>query len=81
MTPDAKRNVGFLLWLPLPSLTTNDVSAISQMCLSFIYISTVTGNDDCLLLEPANPWDATIGNEFPESDEITGLKCYILTQN
>ena len=36
------------------------------------------------LLEPANPRDATIGNEFPESDaslEITGLKYCLLTQN
>ena len=42
----------------------------------------MTGNDDHPLLEPANPCDATIGNEFPESDvslEITGLKCCILT--
>ena len=29
---------------------------------------TVTGNDDRPLLELANPCDATIGNEFPESD-------------
>ena len=44
----------------------------------------VAGNDDCPHLEPADPCDATIGNEFPESDaslEITGLKCCILTQN
>ena len=32
-----KRNVGLLLQLPLLSLTTNDVSAILQMCLSFIH--------------------------------------------
>ena len=32
-----KRNVGLLLRLPLPSLITNDVSAISWMCLSFIH--------------------------------------------
>ena len=32
-----KRNVGLLLRLPLPPLTTNDVSAISRMCLSFIH--------------------------------------------
>ena len=38
----------------------------------------MTGNNDCPLLEPANPSDATIGNGFPKSDaslEITGLKC------
>ena len=54
--------VGLLLRLPLPSLTTNDVSVISRMCLSFI-TSTVTGNDDCptFELEPANPYDVTIG--------------------
>ena len=48
-----------------------------QRCLG--HIATVHP-----LLEPANPCDATIGNEFPESDaslEITGLKCCILTQN
>ena len=46
----------------------------------------MTGNDDRPLLEPANSCDATIGNEFPESDgslEITGLNrekviCYQL---
>ena len=44
----------------------------------------MTGNDDRPLLEPTNPCDTTIGNEFPESDaslEITSLKCCILTQN
>ena len=69
-----KRNVGLLFRLPLSSLTTNDVSAVSRMCLSF---ETVTGNDDHPLLEPANPCDATIRNEFPESDaplEITMLQ-------
>ena len=61
-----------------------------QRCLDHVtnvpqlYTSTVTGNDARPLLEPANPCDATIGNEFPESNaslEITGLKCCILTQN
>ena len=32
----------------------------------------MTGNDDRLLLEPANPCDTTIGNEFPESDASYG---------
>ena len=32
-----KQNVGLLLRLPLPSHTTNDVSAISRMCLSFTH--------------------------------------------
>jgi len=44
----------------------------------------VTGNDDRPHLELANPCDATIRNEFPESDaslEITVLNCCILTQN
>ena len=55
-------------------------------CALALYISTVTGNDDRPLLEPEpdNPCDATIGNEFLESDaslEITGLKCCILMQN
>ena len=35
-------------------------------CALAIYI--VTGNNDRLLLEPANPCDLTKGNEFPESD-------------
>ena len=55
-----KRNVGLLLWLPLPPLTTNDVSAISQMCLSFIHQwwqSAMT----------VHFW-SQLGNEFPESD-------------
>ena len=30
----------------------------------------VTGNDDRPLLKPDNPCDATIGNEFPESDAL-----------
>ena len=37
----------------------------------------MTVNDDRPLLEPANPCDATIGNEFPERDaslEITGFE-------
>ena len=75
--------MGLLLQLPLPSLTTNDVLAISQMC-ALAFTSMVTGNNDRPPLEPANPCDATIGNEFPESDaslKITGLNCYILTQN
>ena len=41
-----------------------------------LYINGDWQRDDCPLLEPANPCDATIGNEFPESDaslEITGL--------
>ena len=82
MTPDTEKNVELLLWfVPFPSLTTNDVSATSGMCLSFIH--QWSGNDDHPLLEPAIPCDATIGNEFPESDaslEITHLKCCILTQ-
>ena len=58
-----------------------------QKCLNHIanvpwlYTSTVTGNDDSPRLEPANPCDETIGNEFLESDtslKITGLKCCIL---
>ena len=61
-----------------------------QKCLNHIrnvpwlYTSTVTGNDDSPCLEPANLCDATIGNEFPESDtslKITGLKCCVLTPN
>ena len=32
-----KTNVGLLLQLPLPSLTTNDFSAILRMCLSFTH--------------------------------------------
>ena len=32
-----KMNVGLLLRLPLPSCTANNVSAISQMCLSFMH--------------------------------------------
>ena len=57
-----------------------------QQCLGHIvnYTSMVTGNDDRPHLEPANPCDATIENEFLESDaslEITGLKCCTLTQN
>ena len=41
-----------------------------------LYTLTVTGNDVRPLLEPANPCDATIGNEFPGSDaslEITPI--------
>ena len=30
----------------------------------------VTGNDDHPLLEPANPRDTTIRNEFPESESL-----------
>ena len=58
-----------------------------QRCLAnvpYLYTSTVTGNDDHPLLEPANPCYTTIGNEFLESDaslEITSLKHCILTQN
>ena len=53
MTPDAENERGTaVLQLPLPSCTTNDVSAISRiMCLS----STVTGNDT---IQPADPCDA-----------------------
>ena len=76
--------MGLLLWLLLPTLTTNDVSPISRMCLSFT--STVTDNDDRPLLGTrlANPCVITIGNEFLESEaslEITGLKCCILAEN
>ena len=52
-----------------------------QQCLGHIVNVPVTGNDDRPLLEPDNPCDATIGNEFLESDaslEITGS---FLTQN
>ena len=73
-------------WLPLPSLTTNDVSAISQMCLQ-PYTSTVTGNDD----RPLKFWSQL--TRVTQQQEIcfrrvthnwklaTGLKCCILTQN
>ena len=47
-------------------------------CALALYI-----NDDGPLLKPVNPYEATIGNEFPESDaslEITSLKCCILMQ-
>ena len=74
--------VGLLLRLPLPSLTTNNVSVILRMCLSFIHQrwqATMTIHFWSQLI-----CDATIGIEFPESDaslKITGLKCCILTQN
>ena len=64
-------------YLSLPTM-----SRPHRECALALYI--VTGNNDCLLLKPANPCDPTIGNEFPESD--TSLKlpvwgCCILTQN
>ena len=85
MTPDAEKGYGTAVAVAV-------VIAIShyQWCLGHItsvpqlYTSTMTGNDDCPILEPVNLCDATIGNEFLESDtslEITSLKCYILTQN
>ena len=44
----------------------------------------MTDNNDRPHLEPANPCDVTIENEFPEGDaslEISGLKYCILTKN
>ena len=80
-----KRNVGLLLRLRLwlPSLSLPMIPRAYHECALALYING-TGNNDCPILEPANSCDATIGNGFPESDaslEITGLKCYILTQN
>ena len=74
--------MGLLLQLPLPSLTTNDAQPYRECALAFT--SMVTGNDDRPPLEPANLCDATIGDEFLESDtslEITVLNCCILMQN
>ena len=69
MSPDAENERGTVLLL-LPSLTTNNVSAISQMCLSFTHQwwqATMTVHISC-------PCDTTIENEFPESDASLGFE-------
>ena len=53
MTPDAEKECGTAVVDAIAISHSNDVLAISRMCLS-LYTSTAIGNNDRPLLEPAN---------------------------